>query len=285
MAERARADLHQAARDGDVDAIWDCLNLGADIDELDEFDCTPLMCAVEMNRLTAAQKLLDKGANAGYAKPWVGTTVLHLAASALIMKQILSSSTNVASLLNARRHNGQAPLHTAAKAGREAIVKLLLEAGADPTVVDSAGMTPAQAASQAAVAHVAAFSAGHFQLGHEGFQVSKVEAVVAILNDAVAARGGAPARETAALGAISLSSGSGSASDACDPDFVFKYITGADRMNQVEAVLKAIDRQRGLTRDAPLKPTRSDGATGADVDLSGRIQGRDEKNSKVCVVA
>ena len=82
----ANASLCAAAFFGDLDAIRDHLDDGADINGTTTNNAgealTPLMWASAGGRIEAIYFLLARGASVGYTDPQTGTTALHVAAMA-----------------------------------------------------------------------------------------------------------------------------------------------------------------------------------------------------------
>ena len=66
--------LHEACRDGQVDAIRQLLDGGVPVEALDEYGMTPLHTAIENKQREAVELLLDRGAN--IEAVYVGTTPL-----------------------------------------------------------------------------------------------------------------------------------------------------------------------------------------------------------------
>ena len=92
---------------------------------------TPLMMAAINNQLELAQKLIERGADVN-RKGW---TPLHYAATRghrEMMRLLLDNDAYI----DSESDNGTTPLMVAAYAGTPLAVKLLLEAGADPTLVN-----------------------------------------------------------------------------------------------------------------------------------------------------
>ena len=54
--------MHFASESGSLNVILDMVGRGAEIDPLDHFERTPLMIAVENNKLAVARSLLEFGA-------------------------------------------------------------------------------------------------------------------------------------------------------------------------------------------------------------------------------
>ncbi|MGI4845709.1 MAG: ankyrin repeat domain-containing protein [Janthinobacterium lividum] len=119
---------------------------------------TALMMAAFKNNLRAAEALLAKGAQVN--RP--GWTPLHYAAA--------GGAEDIARLLIARKANLDArspkqsgaytPLMMAAREAQPGMVRLLLEAGADPALKNSEGLTAAQIAERAGQAGIAAAISG-----------------------------------------------------------------------------------------------------------------------------
>lgn len=104
-----RTVLHEAATDGDADAVAAALASGAPIDAVDYRGLTALALSAINSNAVAAHLLLEAGANTEIADRY-GNTPLW------------------AAVFNAR--------------GDATIVRLLREAGADPDHVNEAGRTP-----------------------------------------------------------------------------------------------------------------------------------------------
>ncbi len=163
--------LHCAAEKGHADALGALLASGADINAqtTDERKCTALDVTVDNNDYEATKTLLRNGAKidlAGILK----RTALHRAAMkgrahliALFLEGsgaynasngnngngYVNNNNNNASphnllpVLNLQDSIGYTALHWAAQEGAQEIVGALLRAGADPSILDSRGLTPA----------------------------------------------------------------------------------------------------------------------------------------------
>ena len=104
--DAAAADLHKAARTGDVAEVRRLLESGANANETDGEGATPLRVA----------------ANGGHAD--VAAALLGAAADPLIAGKGPFGSTGT-------------PLHVAAKRGHADVIRLLLDVGVDPNLPDS----------------------------------------------------------------------------------------------------------------------------------------------------
>jgi ankyrin repeat protein len=137
--------LYLAFRDGSLNVAkvlidWPKTNVEARTD-LDE---SPLMIAALKGHLELVKKLIDRGADVNKT----GWTPLHYAASAghlRVMELLLEQHAYI----DAESPNGTTPLMMAANYGTPAATKLLLEAGADPTLRNQVGMTAVDFAKRA----------------------------------------------------------------------------------------------------------------------------------------
>ncbi|MCC6287144.1 MAG: ankyrin repeat domain-containing protein [Chitinophagaceae bacterium] len=146
-----------AAWDGNTKALDLFYNLGAKI----SFESANLLCNAAYNgKVDSVKWLLDKGENANFSFTDTGENALHYTISktsemgerAEIVKILIAAGTDVNKKTTAGKPTlcfmrdaylkGESPLHRAAAFGNVPIIKMLLEAGADPSMKDSNGDTP-----------------------------------------------------------------------------------------------------------------------------------------------
>jgi ankyrin repeat protein len=107
-------------------------------------DESPLMIASLKGQLEVARKLIERGADVnkpGWAPLHYAATNGHLPVMELLLEQN--------AYIDAASPNGSTPLMMAAHYGTAAAVKLLLEAGADPTIRNQLGLTAIDFANRA----------------------------------------------------------------------------------------------------------------------------------------
>lgn len=172
--ESCSTALHLAAEQGHTNIVKVLLKTGASADLPNDLEQTPLWFAVNKGHAEISQMLLDAGAspspwgnehepllfaalgnkfadivtsllkagaNVDATVPFTGITLLHTAAEeghTALVKLLLEAGAQV----SPRTVTGATPLHQAAVHGRTEVAKLLLDAGADINALEHDGMTP-----------------------------------------------------------------------------------------------------------------------------------------------
>lgn len=139
--------LHMALRLDSLQVVNFLLDLNAvDVNAKNAHDETPLMIAALKGQLHEAQRLIARGAEVN--KP--GWAPLHYAASNagdnLTMVKLLLEHH---AYIDAESPNGTTPLMMAARYSTPALVQLLLDEGADPSIKNEQGLTARDFAQQA----------------------------------------------------------------------------------------------------------------------------------------
>ena len=102
-----KSSIHQAAYDGNIEAVKQHIAAGAEVNAKDEDSWTPLHLAVHGGHIGIVELLIAKGAD-----------------------------------VNAKDDGGVTPLHDAAYEGHNEIAELLIAKGADVNAKDEDGGTP-----------------------------------------------------------------------------------------------------------------------------------------------
>lgn len=186
------AALLRAAADGDADAVAVALRAGADIEARDERDRTALLLAVTYDRVPVAEVLVAMGANpdaldAQHDTPWLVTGVTG---SVAMLEALLPADPD---LTVRNRYGGLSPIPASERGhvayvrrvvqtdvdinhvndlgwtalleaiilgdggpDHQEIVRILLAAGADPTIADRDGVSPLRHAEQRGYDEIAA---------------------------------------------------------------------------------------------------------------------------------
>ena len=149
--------MFAAAWEGNVQALNLFYNLGAKI----TFDDCNLLCNAAFNgKLDSVKWLIDKGEDANFTFTSTGENALHytickmseiderteivkilIASGADVNKKTLAGKTTLCFMRDAYL-KGETPLHRAAAYANAAIIKMLLDAGAEPSTKDANGDTP-----------------------------------------------------------------------------------------------------------------------------------------------
>ncbi len=129
--------LHFASFDGHVALVRLLLDAGAQIEAKDNGGATPLYGASQEGHLEAARLLLacgaavDEGTNDGSNSLMIASEMGHID----VVRELLAHGAAI----NARADVGRTPLISACAKGHLAAATLLLDAGADPALLDNAG--------------------------------------------------------------------------------------------------------------------------------------------------
>ncbi|OPZ87973.1 MAG: Ankyrin repeat protein [bacterium ADurb.Bin429] len=133
-------ELHEAVACGLLDLVYELLQQGANPNQRDPLERTPLLLAIEAGHLDVAYALIAAGAQVNRADQW-GHTPLHEAAAEGHIELVRLLIHHDAPIDVQEEILSMTPLHFAALGGHAAIVDMLLVAGADTTAVDTYGLT------------------------------------------------------------------------------------------------------------------------------------------------
>ncbi|XP_014344246.1 ankyrin repeat, SAM and basic leucine zipper domain-containing protein 1 [Latimeria chalumnae] len=143
LVENKDDALKKALTSGDVHAVKELINAGINVESRFQFGWTPLMYAANVAHLELIQILLDRGANASFAKDQY--TVLMAACTARAPEEkvvkcvelLLSRNANP----NVANSQQMTPLMFAARDGRTQVVILFVAHGAEVNAQDLKGYT------------------------------------------------------------------------------------------------------------------------------------------------
>src|SRR6266511_100097 len=147
-ARRGALDLAEAAALDDAARVAELIEGGAAADTRTPDGYTPLQLAAFFGAPAAAALLLQRGADPGaVADNPMRVQPLHAAVAGRhheIAARLVAAGVDV----DARQQGGYTPLLAAAGSGDTALVRLLVDAGADPGLADDQGVRPAELAAQ-----------------------------------------------------------------------------------------------------------------------------------------
>lgn len=155
---RDSSALHRAAGDGNVKMIEALAREPGALNRPGIADFTPLMTALLYGQDDAAARLVALGADVNKASA-VGSTPLMTAClghSLRLAALLLDNGAAVDYQIKRSGHVGHTALLTAAEVGDAAIVRLLLERGADPTIRNGHGQIALDVAARMGYAEVVA---------------------------------------------------------------------------------------------------------------------------------
>ena len=138
-ADRALLD---AARKGNIEAVKQHLDAGADMNAKNKYGSTPLEIATVLENKEVLELLIAEGADVNAKFDDVGTTPLHTAARyghKETAELLIAKGADV----NAQSKYVGTPLHQSVRYARPIIIaELLIAAGADVNAKDNSGYTP-----------------------------------------------------------------------------------------------------------------------------------------------
>jgi len=145
FADQSSSPHHIAAAFGQTKTLQLLIEMGADANKVDETPLkrTPIQYAANCFRPESVKTLLELGASVS-TKCSGGITTLHIAAKQGDLKsiQILLAHPDTRTILDTQDENGTTALHYVVQTGHIAIAKALLDAGANPNLQATTGVTP-----------------------------------------------------------------------------------------------------------------------------------------------
>ncbi|CAH1101713.1 unnamed protein product [Psylliodes chrysocephalus] len=147
--------IHTAARYGHVGIINTLLQKGEKVDVTTNDNYTALHIAVESCKPAVVETLLGYGADVHVRGGKLKETALHIAARVKDGEKCALMLLKSGAGPNLATHDGQTPVHVAAKYGNLETLLLLLEDGGDPQYKNKKGETPLHLAARGCQTEVA----------------------------------------------------------------------------------------------------------------------------------
>ncbi|MEE9345831.1 MAG: ankyrin repeat domain-containing protein [Methylococcales bacterium] len=155
-------DIFVAAREGNSRDIKTYAQNGKDVNVTNSKNYTPFILATYNGHIEAAETLLQVGANACALDNKGNNALMSVAFKGYQqVAQWLVEKTQCG--VNHQNYAGQTSLMMASLFGRQDIIKLLLEHGADPQLTDHQGNTATKLAQAQGLSHVVEIIKFHLQ--------------------------------------------------------------------------------------------------------------------------
>jgi ankyrin repeat protein len=150
LKAEGKNSIHEAAEDGNIEAVKQHLAAGADVNAKDGWGMTPLHYAAFFGHKEVTELLIDKGAEVNAKEGDTGKTPLHEAHNKEIAELLISKGADV----NAKDKFEQTTLHSAASEGHNETAELLIAKGLDVNAKNDGGETPLHSAGNKEVAEL-----------------------------------------------------------------------------------------------------------------------------------
>ena len=132
--------IHKAAEDGNIEAVKQYLDGGADVNAKDKLGWTPMFYAASSGRKEIAELLIAKGADVNAKSKFGSQIPLYFAAQSgyrEIAELLIENGADV----NAKIDRGRTPLYAATYGGYNQVIELLIAKGADVNAKSDDGRT------------------------------------------------------------------------------------------------------------------------------------------------
>lgn len=143
-----RTALHCACEEGHVAVAACLLDHGASLDHRDKYEVTALYMACWKGHGPVVDLLLGRGADPTIAtnSQWTPLMIASSQGHEEVVRRLLLHQHPRCSLVNHRDGRGKTALWLACRDSHAGVVRLLLEAGAEPALADDRGETPMEKA-------------------------------------------------------------------------------------------------------------------------------------------
>ena len=132
--------IHDASKEGNVEAVKQHLAAGSDVNEQDRYKRAPLHYAATEGHKEIVRLLIAKSADVN--EKWMKGRTTLFAVAQKGHKEIAELLIESGAYIDIKGESGLSPLHITAMFGRPAIAKLLITKGAGVNIKDNKNETP-----------------------------------------------------------------------------------------------------------------------------------------------